>query len=163
MATPAPSTRTRRGAPSWRSGLSTRWAMLGRGEVRADRTATLRARTPRRKWCASFASTRTAGTKGPWAGPTACSHRTLQTLHDFPTTPGAYETTFTGRESAFVAKLSPDGRRLVYATFLGGAGSRGTAIAVDSTGAAYVTSAVASRAFPITPDARCRHHGPGGV
>src|SRR5437868_13039942 len=58
MPTPAPSTMTRRVVPSWRSGLSTRWAMPGRGGVHADRIATPKAPTPRRKWCASLASTR---------------------------------------------------------------------------------------------------------
>src|SRR5919198_544572 len=61
MPTPAPSTMTRRGAPSWRSGLFTRWAMPGRGGVRADRIPTHRGLTPRRRWCASFASTRRSG------------------------------------------------------------------------------------------------------
>src|SRR5918912_4508756 len=61
MPTPAPSTRTRRVVPSWRSGLSTRWAMPGRGGVRADRIPTHRGLTPRRKWYASLASTRRNG------------------------------------------------------------------------------------------------------
>jgi len=39
---------------------------------------------------------------------------------DFPTTPGAFDRAYDLRLDAFVAKLSPDGRQLVYSTFLGG-------------------------------------------
>ena len=50
---------------------------------------------------------------------------------------------------AFVAKLSPDGTKLVYATYLGGSGDDGaTGIAVDSTGAAYVAGFTSSTNFP---------------
>src|SRR5215203_3240988 len=42
-----------------------------------------------------------------------------------------------GGVDLFVAKLTPDGRSLVYATYLGGAGDDiGTSIAVDASGAA---------------------------
>ena len=40
----------------------------------------------------------------------------------FPTTPGAYDTTFNGAGDAFVAELSADGSRLLYPTFVGGSG-----------------------------------------
>ena len=41
---------------------------------------------------------------------------------DFPTTPGAFDTSYNGGGDAFVAKLNPTGSGLVYATFLGGSG-----------------------------------------
>src|SRR5207249_12098677 len=41
---------------------------------------------------------------------------------NFPTTPGAFQTTFAGVEDAFVTKLDPTGSALVYSTFLGGGG-----------------------------------------
>src|SRR5206468_11666573 len=47
----------------------------------------------------------------------------------FPTTPGAYQTTFGGSNDvliyqgdAFVVKLDPTGSALIYSTFLGGRG-----------------------------------------
>src|SRR5262249_37079838 len=59
----------------------------------------------------------------------------------FPTTPGAFQRTFGGGyEDAFVTKLTPDGSGLVYSTFLGGGDcDEAHAIAVDASGAAYVT------------------------
>ena len=39
---------------------------------------------------------------------------------DYPTTPGAFDTTFNGQEDAFVTKLNATGSALAYSTFLGG-------------------------------------------
>jgi len=51
---------------------------------------------------------------------------------------------------AFVAKLSPAGNALIYATYLGGSGEdEGKGITVDSTGAAYVTGRTRSSDFPV--------------
>ena len=56
----------------------------------------------------------------------------------------------TGGVDAFVTKLNPAGSALVYSTYLGGSGTDyGTAIAVDSSGSAYVTGIVASDNFPL--------------
>jgi len=55
---------------------------------------------------------------------------------------------------AFVAKLSPAGTRLLYSTYLGGTRDDiGMAIAIDSSGNAYVAGATASMNFPITSNA----------
>jgi probable HAF family extracellular repeat protein len=68
----------------------------------------------------------------------------------FPTTPGAYQTSFSGGGDAFVTKLNPAGNALVYSTYLGGPGTDfGHAIAVDATGNAYVTGHT-SGGFPAT-------------
>jgi Beta-propeller repeat len=49
----------------------------------------------------------------------------------------------------FVAKLTPDGTALVYATYLGGSNDEGGAdIAVDSAGAAYISAITFSEDFP---------------
>jgi len=75
--------------------------------------------------------------------------------HDYPTTTGAYQTTFGGgRTDAFVTRLAPDGSHLAYSTFLGGTGDDGLfGLSVDSSGAAYVTGSTDSADFPTTPRA----------
>jgi uncharacterized protein (TIGR03437 family) len=51
---------------------------------------------------------------------------------------------------AFVTKMNPAGSALVYSTYLGGSATDyGTAIAVDSSGSAYVTGIVTSDDFPV--------------
>jgi hypothetical protein len=78
------------------------------------------------------------------------------TSTDFPTTAGAYQTTFGGGAfDAFVTKLNPTGTALVYSTYLGGteADDDGTGIAVDSAGNAYVTGYTGSTDFPTTAGA----------
>ncbi len=79
----------------------------------------------------------------------------------FPTTPGAWDTSFNGGYTdAFVAKLTADGESLAYATFLGGAaGEAVRGVAVDGGGHAVVTGFTASADFPTTPGA---YAGPGG-
>jgi hypothetical protein len=73
---------------------------------------------------------------------------------DFPTTPDAFDRSLNGYEDAFVAKLSADGSALEYATHLGGSGgyghSGGSGIAVDGSGAAYVTGSTYCPDFPTT-------------
>jgi hypothetical protein len=62
-----------------------------------------------------------------------------------------------GGSDAFVSKINPDGSALIYSTYLGGSGNEDTsvgglagAIAVDSTGNAYVTGFTGSTNFPVT-------------
>jgi hypothetical protein len=69
---------------------------------------------------------------------------------DFPTTPGAWDTSFNSVGSrdtdAFVFKLSSDGQTLIYSTYLGGSNgdsSRG-GLAVDNQGFAYVVGGTSS-------------------
>ncbi len=55
---------------------------------------------------------------------------------------------------AFVAKLDPTGSHLLYSTYLGGSGADGAfGIAVDATGAVYVSGGTGSPNFPTTPGA----------
>lgn len=76
---------------------------------------------------------------------------------DFPTTPGAFDTSYNGRldyEDVFVAALNPVGSVLFYASFLGGSGyDSGRSITVDGTGSAYVMGWTDSWDFPTTPGA----------
>jgi Beta-propeller repeat len=60
-----------------------------------------------------------------------------------------YQTSNRGSQDAFIAKLSPTGQQLVFATYLGGGGTdHGGAIAVDSGGTVYVTGYTWSSNFP---------------
>ena len=62
----------------------------------------------------------------------------------------AFRGSNTGVVDAFVTKLNPAGSALVYSTYLGGSAlDYGTAIAVDSSGSAYVTGIVTSDDFPL--------------
>ncbi len=86
-----------------------------------------------------------------------------------PVTPGAYQGTNHSAHgaNAYVAKINPTGTALGYATYLGGSGRNytnsygqstnmsdaGNAIAVDSSGNAYVTGSAGSQDFPITSGA----------
>jgi hypothetical protein len=73
---------------------------------------------------------------------------------DFPTTQGAFDTTYNGRTEAFVTKLNAAGSALDYSTFLGGMNEdEGRGIAVDGEGRAYVTGNTNSSDFPTTPGA----------
>jgi hypothetical protein len=72
----------------------------------------------------------------------------------YPTTPGAYDTTYNQAADVFVSVLNPSGTALVYSTFLGGPGDdRAEAIAVDASGRAYVTGWTGSSQYPHTPGA----------
>ncbi|MCC9075203.1 SBBP repeat-containing protein [Litorilinea aerophila] len=74
---------------------------------------------------------------------------------DFPVTPKAYNTSFNGGyHDIFVAKFSPIGSDLLYATFLGGNNEDfGSDIAVDPDGNALITGNTSSSDFPVTPGA----------
>jgi hypothetical protein len=79
---------------------------------------------------------------------------------DFPIYPisGAFQTANAGGANAFVTELNPDGTALLYSTYLGGdaggcGGDYGNAIALDSSGNAYVTGHASSKNFPVTAKA----------
>jgi uncharacterized protein (TIGR03437 family) len=60
-----------------------------------------------------------------------------------PTSPDTYD--------AFVAKLSPDGSRILYSTtFAGSKSDYATALEIDSSGAAYIIGETQSSDFPVT-------------
>jgi len=77
---------------------------------------------------------------------------------NFPLTSGAYQqaddATAATAYNAFVTKLNAAGTALVYSTYLGGSGNTGaTAIAVDSSGDAYVTGHTFASNYPATSGA----------
>lgn len=82
---------------------------------------------------------------------------------DFPTTPGAHDRVKSGRSGSvrqydladgFVAKLTPDGGRIVWSTFIGGSKREEVyAVRVDSQGNVYAIGSTGSPDFPATPGA----------
>ncbi len=73
---------------------------------------------------------------------------------NYPTTAGAFDTTYGGTGDFFVTKLNPTGSGLVYSTFLGGTGNEASnAIALDSANHAWVTGPSESSDYPVTADA----------
>ena len=69
---------------------------------------------------------------------------------DFPVTAGVLQTVNAGGYDAFVAKLSPGGASLTYATYLGGNGSDAAlALAVGSAGDVWIGGYTLSTNFPL--------------
>lgn len=87
------------------------------------------------------------------AGDALITGTTLST--DFPLanplpSQGACQSCGAGLVNSFVTKISPDGSRLVYSTYLGGSqGSAAAAIASDSLSDAFVTGTTTSTDFPV--------------
>ena len=78
---------------------------------------------------------------------------------DFPTTPGANDTTYNSTDG-FVLKLNHNGSKLLFSTFIGGTGTEScTDVEVDAQGCIYLIGRTTSTDFPTTagtlyPDAR---------
>jgi len=73
------------------------------------------------------------------------------TSTNFPTMGTPYQSTLKGTSNAFVAKIGAGGGALIYSTYLGGSGNdEGAGIAVDKSGAAYITGDTSSANFPVT-------------
>jgi hypothetical protein len=92
----------------------------------------------------------------------------------FPTTRGAYDPTFNGgglpadsdcpacNGDAFVARLSRDGSRLDYSTYIGGSGAdKSNMLALDRDHSVVITGFTGSADFPTTPGAVQRSFGGG--
>jgi photosystem II stability/assembly factor-like uncharacterized protein len=93
------------------------------------------------------------------AGNAYVTGQTLST--DFPTKAPLQGSLADGDGDAFLAKLNATGSALVFSTYLGGGEGAlhssgfdfANAIAVDSTGSAYITGSTSSDNFPTTPGA----------
>jgi hypothetical protein len=74
---------------------------------------------------------------------------------NFPTTPGAYDTSYNGNTDVFITKVNSIGSALSYSTYLGGSDDeRGWGgIAIDGSENIYVTGYTISTNFPTTPGA----------
>ncbi len=82
---------------------------------------------------------------------------------NFPHTAGAAQAALAGPVNGFITKMNTAGTALLYSTFLGGSGSGlngdvAVAIAIDSSGNAYVTGYATSTNFPITAGAASSTH-----
>lgn len=94
------------------------------------------------------------------------------TANTFPTTTGAFQTTFGGGTfDAFVAKVNSAGSALAYSTYLGGSGDESGlsgngagGITVDSSGNALVTGGTDSTNFPtVNPIQSALNQGSGST
>ncbi len=91
---------------------------------------------------------------------------------DFPVTPGAFQTIYkgggednnpSGRGDLFVAKLNPDGSKLVYCTYIGGSGVEvyGDGIVVEPSGSVWFAGSTTSPDFPVTANAFAKTYSGG--
>ena len=74
---------------------------------------------------------------------------------DFPTTPGAFRTTYGGGSEAFVSRLNATGSNLIASTFFGGNSSAETGLYINIHSAGWVTLAgmTWSSDMPVTANA----------
>jgi len=83
---------------------------------------------------------------------------------DFPTTERAFQRKLKGRNDGFLTKLSPNGKRFVFSTLLGGSDGEFFLMPTpDARGNIFIVGSTSSRDFPVTPDAVQRQlAGAGG-
>jgi len=82
---------------------------------------------------------------------------------DFPVTPQAFQPALKRKTNGFVAKLSADGRKFVFSTFLGGSGGEFLLMpTLDAQGNICVVGHSASQDFPVTPGALQPAYGGAG-
>lgn len=87
---------------------------------------------------------------------------TIDTVTDFPTTAGAFDTTHNGFQDAFASKLNANGSVLMYSTFIGGGGNdQGGGIGTDSNGNIYIAGVTGNSApnLPVSSEAIQSFHG----
>lgn len=73
---------------------------------------------------------------------------------NFPVTPNALQRQKGAAQDGYVARLGPNGDRLLYSTYLGGGGSDFVmSIAIDGAGNAFLTGMTGSPGFPVTAGA----------
>ena len=86
---------------------------------------------------------------------------------NFPVTSEAFQKSLKGDSDAFITKLAPDGKSIIYSTYLGGTGNENIGtdplethhfdipfkydVFVDNIGSAYIAGVTDSTDFPVTP------------
>jgi hypothetical protein len=82
---------------------------------------------------------------------------------DFPVTAGAVSTALAGERDAFLARLSSDGSRLFYSSYLGGHDmDQARSVMEDGSGGVVITGSTSSADFPTTPQAYDTTYNGGG-
>ena len=87
----------------------------------------------------------------------------VTTSNDYSVTDNAFQTMYAGSEDGYLTKISADGKKLIYSTYLGGGdkdGGRG--VVVDRAGRAAVTGCTRSANFPVTDNAFDKTYNGGG-
>lgn len=75
---------------------------------------------------------------------------------DLPTSTDSFDRSYNGGTDEYIAKLSADGRTLVFGAYVGGSDLEFTethGLMLDAAGNAYVTATTKSTDFPVTPGA----------
>ncbi|KPK48956.1 MAG: hypothetical protein AMS22_14445 [Thiotrichales bacterium SG8_50] len=73
---------------------------------------------------------------------------------DLPATMGAYDEDYSGWDDVFIAKMSPDGKDLIWCTYLGGnVIDVSYTLEIDNMGNAIIAGSTSSDDFPTTPGA----------
>lgn len=81
---------------------------------------------------------------------------------DFPTTPGAWDTSFNGEADIYFAGLSPGFDELLYSSFYGGSdGDHVRGAELHPTGDLFIAGSTLSPDFPVTSGAYSPTHGGG--
>jgi hypothetical protein len=81
---------------------------------------------------------------------------------DFPTSPGAYDSSSNGSRDIFLTRLTEDGSALSYSTFIGGTGQdQGESLALATLDTVYITGWTSSTDFPATPGALSENNSGG--
>ncbi len=76
------------------------------------------------------------------------------TSSSFPTTAGAYDTTWNGGYDQYIARFDANGTKLIWSTYIGGSSTDyGYDLYVDSSGDAYLAGASYSTNYPATAGA----------